>query len=281
MACLGHVDLDAVTFHGLQFSQLRGPIEINEKQILFGTRARRFAPGEPQSQLTAKMFGGDVTGDAVVTLSDRPTFWLAAQVSNGDVRQYATEMIPGRQQVGGKFAASTQLWGGGEIHSLRGEGKMRLREADVYQLPVMVAMLKVLSVRVPDSTAFTDGDIDYRVEGNHVYLDRINVKGDAVSLLGRGEANFDRQIKLNFYTVVGRDELQLPIVRPLLGEASRQMMQIRVDGSLDNPRVTPEAFPGAKQFLQQVQEDLARSTDGQDVLAPAREVLRRTGGTLR
>ena len=123
-------------------------------------------------------------------------------------------MIPGRQQVGGKFSASTQLWGGGEIHSLRGEGKMRLREADVYQLPVMVALLKVLSVRAPDSTAFTDGDIDYRVEGNHVYLDRINVKGDAVSLLGRGEANLDRQINLNFYTVVGRDELQLPILRP-------------------------------------------------------------------
>jgi hypothetical protein len=197
------------------------------------------------------------------------------------MRQYAMEMIPGRQQVTGKVFASTQLWGGEELHALRGEGRIRLREADVYELPVMVAMLKVLSVRAPDSTAFTDGDIDYRVEGNHVYLDRINVKGDAISLLGRGEANLDRQIKLNFYTVVGRDEWQIPIVRPLLGEASRHMMQILVDGSLDNPQVKPEAFPEAKQFLQQVQEDLARSTDGQDVLAPAREVLRRSGSTIR
>ncbi|RIK84174.1 MAG: hypothetical protein DCC68_01950 [Planctomycetota bacterium] len=281
MACLGNLDLDAASFRGIQFGQIQGPLEITDKQILFGTRARRFAPGEKPAPLTARLFGGTVTGDAVVALGDHPTFWLAAQLANGDVRQYALEMIPGRQQVSGRVFASTQLWGGEELHALRGEGRIRLRDADVYQLPVMVAMLKVLSVRAPDATAFTDGDIDYRVEGNHVYLDRINVKGDAISLLGRGEANLDRQIKLNFYTVVGRDEWQLPIVRPLLGEASRQMMQIRVDGTLDNPQVKPEAFPEAKQFLQQVQADLARSTDGQDVLAPAREVLRRTGETLR
>ncbi len=281
MACLGNIDLDAANFQGLQFSQIRGPLEITDKQILFGTRARRFASGERSTPVAARIFNGEVAADAVVTLSHRPTFWLAAQLSNGDVRQYALEMIPGRQNVAGKIVASTQLWGGEGLHTLRGEGRIRLREADVYQLPVMVAMLKVLSVRAPDSNAFTDGDIDYRIEGNHIYLDSINVKGDAISLLGKGEANFDRQIKLNFYTVVGRDELQLPIVRPLLGEASRQMMQIRVDGSLDNPQVKPEAFPGAKQFLQQVQDDLARSTDAQDVLAPAREVLRRTGGALR
>lgn len=281
LACLGNLDLDAATFRGIQFGRVQGPLEITDKQILFGTRARRFAPGEKPVPLTARLFGGVATADAVIALADRPTFWLSAQLSDGDVRQYALEMIPGRQQVSGRVFASAQLWGGEELHSLRGEGRIRLRDADVYELPVMVAMIKVLSVRAPDSTAFTDGDIDYRVEGHHVYLDRINVKGDAISLLGRGEANLDRQIKLNFYTVVGRDEWQLPIVRPLLGEASRQMMQIRVDGTLDDPQVKPEAFPEAKQFLQQVQEDLARSTDGQDVLAPAREVLRRTGETLR
>jgi hypothetical protein len=281
MACLGNLDLDAANFRGMQFGGVQGPIEITDKQLLFGTRARRFAPGEQPTPITARLFGGTASADAVVNIADRPTFWLSAQLANGDMRQYAMEMIPGRQQVTGKVFASTQLWGGEELHALRGEGRIRLREADVYELPVMVAMLKVLSVRAPDSTAFTDGDIDYRVEGNHVYLDRINVKGDAISLLGRGEANLDRQIKLNFYTVVGRDEWQIPIVRPLLGEASRHMMQIRVDGSLDNPQVKPEAFPEAKQFLQQVQEDLARSTDGQDVLAPAREVLRRSGSTIR
>lgn len=281
MACLGRLDFDAATFHGLQFSQIRGPLEITDKQLLFGARARNFAPGERPTPVTARIFNGEVAADAVVNLTHRPTFWLAANLAHGDVRQYATEMIPGRQSVSGKFFASTQLWGGEDLHALRGEGRIRLREADVYQLPVMVAMLKVLSVRAPDATAFTDGDIDYRIEGNHIYLDRINVKGDAISLLGKGEGDFDRRIKLNFYTMVGRDELQLPIVRPLLGEASRQMMQIRVDGTLDNPQVTPEAFPGAKQFLQQVQQDLARSTDPQDVLAPAREVLRRTGSSTR
>jgi hypothetical protein len=281
MACLGELDLDAATFHGVQFANVRGPLEVTDKQLLFGSRARRLRANDQASALTAKVYGGRATAEAVVNLAAKPTFWLQAQLADADVREYAMEMIPGRQEVSGKIYASTQLWGGEELHSLRGEGKVRLRDANVYQLPVMVAMLKVLSIRTPDSTGFTSGDMDYRVEGNHIYLNRIDVKGDAISLLGKGEATFDRQVKLNFYTVVGRDELKLPIIRPLLGEASRQMLQIRVDGTLDSPNIKQEAFPGAKQFLQQVQEDLARGAEGSDAAGSAREVLRRSGNLLR
>ena len=59
------------------------------------------------------------------------------------------------------------------------------------------------------------------------------------------------------------------LIRPILSEASRQMMEIRVSGPVDQPRIVSEAFPGARQFLQQVQDDMRRSTEGQDVLGPA------------
>jgi len=61
----GNLDLDAASFRGLQFSQVQGPLEITDKQILFGTRARRFAPGDRTAPLTATLFGGVATADAI------------------------------------------------------------------------------------------------------------------------------------------------------------------------------------------------------------------------
>ena len=74
----------------------------------------------------------------------------------------------------------------------------------------MISLLKILSIRPPDQNAFSDAAIDYRIEGEHIYFDRINFHGDAISLRGKGEMNFQSQIGLTFYALVGRGELDLP-----------------------------------------------------------------------
>jgi hypothetical protein len=280
--CQGELDLDAATYKGYQFTQVRGPFEIQPQQVVFGTRARRLAAPQTPAPVTAKIFDGTVAGDCVVMTGSEPGFTLAAQLSAADLGRYAREMLPGRQDLSGKVLATTQLWSSGRgAHALRGQGRIRLRDGDIYELPVMVSLLKMLSVRAPDSSAFSSADIDYRIEGEHFYFDRINFHGDAISLLGKGEMDFNRQTNLNFYAIVGRDEVRLPLIRPILSEASRQMMEIRVSGPIDQPRIVSEAFPGARQFLQQVQDDLRRSAEGQDVLSPAREVLRKTASTIK
>jgi hypothetical protein len=70
--------------------------------------------------------------------------------------------------------------------------------------------------------------------------------------------DFHAAIRLTFYAVVGRDELRLPVIRDVLGGASRQIMLIHVDGTLYDPQMTKQAFPGVAQALQQFQADLQR-----------------------
>src|SRR5436189_5446421 len=84
-------------------------------------------------------------------------------------------------------------------HSRYGDGKVNLREADLYQLPAMITLLKLLSIQRPDSTAFTNSNIDFRIEGDDLAFDRIDFSGDAISLKGRGRMNGQRQIELKFY----------------------------------------------------------------------------------
>jgi hypothetical protein len=81
--------------------------------------------------------------------------------------------------------------------------------------------------------------------------------GDAVSLRGQGSMSLDKRVNLTFYAEVGRNRLrEVPLLGTVLGEASQQLMQIHVDGTLDDPNTVGEALPVVNQALQQLQAEL-------------------------
>jgi 1-pyrroline-5-carboxylate dehydrogenase len=120
------------------------------------------------------------------------------------------------------------------------------------------AFLKLLSIQRPDSTAFTNSNIDFRIEGDDLAFERIDFSGDAISLKGKGRMNAQRQIDLKFYPLVGREERQLPIFRPLLGQTGQEFMLIEVTGSIDQPEITRTPFPRLDARLAQLFPELAR-----------------------
>ena len=124
----------------------------------------------------------------------------------------------------------------------------------------MVALLSVLRLKTPDRTAFHRVDLDFRIKGDHLQFDRIDLTGNAVTLRGRGWANLQQQIHFNFYTVVGRDELVLPLLRTVLAEASRQILEIEVVGTLGQPQVQRTAFPELDATLQRLFPELTQQT---------------------
>ena len=87
-------------------------------------------------------------------------------------------------------------------------------------------------------------------------MDRIDFTGDAVSLLGKGEIGLNRDLRLTFHAVVGNNENRIPLVGDFLGGASKQIMLIHVEGTVDQPATRREAFPGVNQVLQQLQAEL-------------------------
>ena len=90
------------------------------------------------------------------------------------------EIVSGRQKLQGKILATADLTGSGRTrNALAGKGRIVLSDGDVYELPLMVSLLKILSIREPNQKAFSDGTIDYRIVGPHIYFDRIAFHGDA------------------------------------------------------------------------------------------------------
>lgn len=261
----GELDIDSLMYKDIQFTKVIGPLLIDNDNIWLGyaKQAGEQGAANPLSRvLTAKVFGGTVKGDCHVRLDGGPHYSIQAQLSGADLAQCAKETMPGRQQLQGKVSANVALRGSGKSrNTLQGRGEIKLREANVYELPLMVSMLKIISGSEPDTNAFSESDIRFSIGGNHIYFNPINFTGDAISLRGSGEMDFQSKVNLKFYTVVGRDKLHIPILSPIMGGASQQAMVINVTGPLHNPRITRDIFPSAKKALQQLQADL-RGTAG-------------------
>lgn len=253
----GTVNVDSVSYEDFQFTGVTGPIWIDDETVRLGAYAQRTPAGQQPPRLTAQAYGGQLAADAWVTLEEVPRFYIRASLANADLKRCTEELFRGPQDLKGVLSAEVDLTGTtAGSHTFQGSGTTYLRNADIYELPVMVSMLKLLSIRQPDTTAFSKSDINFRIDGNHIYFDRIDFNGDAISLLGKGQMDFQSRLDLTFHSVVGRDEYRIPIIHEVLGEASKQVLLIHVQGTLDNPVTRKEAFPGLNQALQQLQVDV-------------------------
>ncbi|MBL8157489.1 MAG: hypothetical protein JNM70_25215, partial [Anaerolineae bacterium] len=91
--------------------------------------------------------------------------------------------------------------------------------------------------------------------GPHIALNRIDFLGDVVDLYGYGETGFDEHVKLAFRAELGPREYAVPFVKKFVGQTSGNLMQLYVDGTLTEPKVATEAFPGFNQMIQQIRTD--------------------------
>ena len=259
----GELDLESVNYKDCLFTQVKGPLWIEDGRMLFGTaiEPRNLPPGAemspgPPRPLVAAVFDGAIYGSGWVLFWPRPRYAVSVALNHADLGRCAQELTASRPRAMGRVIATLKLSGSARSrNSLSGRGRIDLTDAYVYELPVMLSLLKILSIHPPDANAFSSGHVDYHIEGDHILFDRINFNGDAISLRGNGEMNFQTEIRLTFYAQLGRGELDIPVVGPLLSGASRQILLLHVKGTLQNPEPSREALPGLNQAWQQFQND--------------------------
>lgn len=272
----GELAIDSALWHGVQLTAVQGPLVMDDGGARFGLtagsehgRARR---------LSARVGGGSIFLDGSVSAGAAGTFAVAASLGDADLERLASESLAAfpsddaTHRYRGKVFGVIEVSGSrGGTHSLAGRGQLRLRDADIYELPVIVALFKVLRVKTPDRKAFSSSLVDFRIEGPRAYLDNIELSGDAISLVGNGEIDFDSQIQMTFRSIMGDSETQLPVMKRVLGGASGQFMLIHVNGTLAQPDITTEAFPTLTAALQQLQ---AQRRDGPRGGVTRRDALR-------
>ena len=252
------LQIDSAFVRGVHVTQIQGPLRLGPGQLVVGDAwAGLRRTDRPPRQLTAQIFGGQVSTDAVVNLGEETSFRFQSGVQNVSLQELAREFATTQREASGRAFASLQMEGTTRgVHTWRGLGKVTCRDTNIEQIPFMVAMLKNRSQRRTEPTLALS-DVDFSLQGDRVYFERIDLKGEGLTLKGRGEMNFDRIVDLQFYTFMGRDDFWVPVVTPVLAEASKQMFEIRVTGPLESPVVDRKVVPAINDALQQMFPELA------------------------
>ena len=113
-------------------------------------------------------------------------------------------------------------------------------------------LLQIFRVKDFNDVAFDSGDIFFSVTGENIDIDRMEFNGDVVSIIGNGRANTDHELDLNFYSVVGRNNINIPLISDLYRRGSQKFMWINVGGTIQNPKVTNEILPELNGPLKQL-----------------------------
>jgi hypothetical protein len=255
-ACQGELDIESAQVNGLNVSRLKGPLWMDEQRLAFGRRVTGPDPTSPARPLTGRMFDGNLALDAEVRMQSDYPFVVNALLNDGNLQTAYNEFATSEQKMRGRGYASLILYGNTKgTHSLRGQGAIRLRDA-LIEVPVMEKLGDVLPVGDIDKTKFDESNVDFQIHGEDIDLNRFEMIGNRISLIGNGKMNLEQEIDLNFFTVAGRNRINIPILTDLLRAGSQQILWIRVDGTLQNPKTHKEVMPALNESLKLLQQDL-------------------------
>ncbi len=251
--CRGLFVLDAASVHGAWITELQGPISLDSHQVAIGMFAGAPSDGGPARPALGKICAGEISLDAHYWDEAGGQFFAQASLAGADLRKAGGCLSREIRESAGYLAGQLRCSGKpGDESSLTGDGTLQLTEARLYELPVMVPVLQALRRSKADRAAFDTAHIDFALRGDQIDLNRIELNGDAISLIGDGRMDWHRKINLDFYTVMGRNQLYLPLLSELYRASSQQIMWLSVDGTLDRPELSQQILPGLNEGLQKL-----------------------------
>ncbi len=249
---LGHVQLDQATLFDQPFRDVHCRLVV--------------AQDSPDvlsiPQLTAGFFGGTVGGQGRVEFGPTFRFELDLTALQVKLEQIGRHNLRDKADLSGEAVARLYLKGEGtELSGLEGGGSLDIPSGKLYNLPLLLDLLKFLSVRWPDRTAFEEAHARFTIHGPRVQINRLELLGNAISLGGEGRMNLDgTDMDLDLYTVWGRIVQMLPpSVKDLPPWVSRQFLKIKVRGPIQKPQFDKEPVPV---LMEPMKELLQRMTGG-------------------
>lgn len=231
----GNVALRNATIFGQPFQRVYSEIRAKPE------RAGEFL----LPNIQADLFRGKVGGQVRVSLNENvryEIFLTATQVQLADLGSH--NHLGAKAHLSGLAGGQVYLTGmGTDLANLEGNGQVEVPSGKMYNLPIILDLLKVLALRLPDGTAFEEARVQFSIKGRTVKFSRLDFLGNAVSLVGQGTMDIDgKNLHLDFYAVRGAGLLP-PVFDKGAAMISSLFLKIEVRGSLDHVRCTPEPLP--------------------------------------
>lgn len=201
--------------------------------------------------VSGKIHDGKIDGEMTVHLKDPIHYELSASVWNVNLAKLlnAGQEDPKKWvKIEGMLSGRLSLEAtGGENPKRQAAGELILSKGHMFELPVILGLINVVYLQLPGENAFNRGFINYHLKNDllrihEIYLtgwDRKAKMGRGISILGTGTLNMKTD-KLNLTFLTGPPG-ELPrldeITEDILEALSRSLVEVRVTGTLKNPKM--------------------------------------------
>ena len=260
----GQLELDSISVFrqtsGLahQISRVVGPFSLQDGQFTGGSAVLATPQaGQRAPQLSERICGdiidGKLTLDVVADLRDEPDYRMQLTLSRGRLETYAQQYLRGQSNLAGVMNGWLFLWGKGKgENQVKGRGELHVAPAALYELPVFVQIFQALNTN-NNRTAFDRADLQYQIDNSRFNFGAIDLVGNAISLRGRGYVNFDGAMQFDFYSMLARNQMRIPVLHEIAGMFSRDLVAVKVGGHIGAPETriipVPKFDEALKQFL--------------------------------
>jgi hypothetical protein len=196
--------------------------------------------------LKARFMGGDVGGELRVEFGPTLHYNVNLTALQIHLEEFGRNNLGPHSDWEGLASARLYLSGhGSDIHGLEGHGSIDVPSGKMYNLPLLLDLIKMLGLRPPDRTAFEEAHAAFSIKGPRVAVSRLDLDGNAISLSGQGEMNLDgTDLQLDFYAVWGRiKQILPPIFREIPPALGQQLLKIKMRGQMNEVKITKEPVP--------------------------------------
>lgn len=190
-----------------------------------------------ESDISARTLSGELFVSGVEALDGQKRSNYRLRLVEADFQGFLVDLGELNAQAKGKLSIECDLQGAlTNTAALSGQGTAWLREANLYELPDMIKLFRMLSVS-PGQGAFDSADIKFGIDGDKLPIHELVLDGDILSLRGNGWVNVRRELHLDLTANVGRKSLVGTMFRPLSSSKAATLWQIEVNGTTSSPQL--------------------------------------------
>jgi hypothetical protein len=203
------------------------------------------------TDIAGDFFHGVLGGEGRVVLDDRTRFDLWLTATDVQLEEIAKHYTLGAD-ADLKGVAQAQL----RLHNkldpksgklvTEGSGKIDVPTGRMYNLPVLLDLMKLARGSAPDKTAFEEAHAVFKIQGDRIKVEQVDLIGKAFCLGGSGELDTTGEyVKFDFYTV-GSQVLARLVNTPvgdLTAFLSKNLFQIKLTRENGELKYRPEPVP--------------------------------------
>lgn len=223
-------------------------------------------PGISLNNLGGTLAGGELAGRAAIVFQPgQPTrYAMELLLRDADVGELveppARREEPGKSSISGRLSASLSLKGSVDDASTRqGRGDITVTGDQMAKVPLLLGLVQVATLSLPSTTAFNNATARYVMQGPTVTFEQLTLRSPTFEMVGNGKIDLEhRDVRVTLWTSPP-DLPRVPVISDLADRARRELLQIQVRGTIDDPRIGASSFESFSTTVDEVFKSSGRS----------------------